>query len=725
MLSIKKRSKVVLSVAIASTLVIPAVAIAVNKINSAKDTFATAMPSGFNDQNFYNCVLAEFQTEYPDEAVASTGLTDGQLAKINTLSCSGENKSDAEKISSTSGVEKMTSLISLNLYNNKIQNLDVSNNPELKNLTADDIMVSVGLEKTVDGSASTAEINLTSVKFITNSAGNLTIKRTENYVFDRATAALSVSNLPATGGYVETEPILEPAYTQGKNFRLKIANISSGGEDSGSMPEGFNDQNFYNCVLTEFQTEYPDETVASTGLTDAQLAKVRTLNCDGENAQASQKIADLTGLNKMTGIQELKLKHNKISAINVANNTKLIRLDVSDNQLTSIDTSSNASLQLLAVPDNQITSLDVHNNTALATLIANGNQLTSLDLTNNTSLAMLYVYDNDMTSLDVSHNTKIAILVAGTNKLTTLNLMNNTELAILYVNDNMLTSLDTSKNTKITTLYANNNKLTSLNISNHVALTTLYAYGNQLESLNLSSNTGLTNLNIRDNQLSSLDVSKNTSLECLRSQKNDLTELDVSGNPGLTDLYADDIIIAAGIEDTSLSSGEAEFNLTDVKFISEEGNTTINNAAAYTYNSANKILTVNDFAATKGYVQTSPIDTSLEQSEYKNYKLKIGEVSPDDPDDPVDPDEPTDPDAPSNPSDKDSGSEDGADDANVPNTSGGKRSAKTPDTGAMRTDNNDSSSSTSYVLPVTIAVVVLVLIYVAGRKYLSRRRMNF
>ena len=137
MLSIKKRSKVVLSVAFASALVIPAVAVTVNKINSAKDTFATAMPSGFNDQNFYNCVLAEFQTEYPDETVASTGLTDGQLAKINTLSCSGENKSDAEKISSASGIEKMTSLISLNLYNNKVQNLDVSNNPELRNLTAD------------------------------------------------------------------------------------------------------------------------------------------------------------------------------------------------------------------------------------------------------------------------------------------------------------------------------------------------------------------------------------------------------------------------------------------------------------------------------------------------------------------------------------------------------------------------------------------------------------
>ena len=673
MLSIKKRSKAVLSVAIASTLVIPAVAIAVNKINSAKDTFATAMPSGFNDQNFYNCVLAEFQTEYPDETVTSTGLTDGQLAKIKTLSCSGENKSDAEKISSASGVEKMTSLISLNLYDNKVQNLDVSNNPELRNLTADDIMVSVGLEKTVDGSASTAEINLTSVKFITNSASNLTIKRTENYVFDRTTAVLSVSNLPATGGYVETEPILEPAYTRGKNFRLKIANISSGGEDSGSMPEGFNDQNFYNCVLTSFRSEFPSETVAPSGLTDTQLAKIVTLSCYDENKPESEKITNTSGLDKMTSLEHLNLENNKIATVDTSHNAELTELLLSSNELTELDVSHNNKLTILYASRNRIASL--------------GRQ----GLDNNTSLVELSLYQNQLSNINVSRNI---------------------DLEELYVHDNKLNSLDVKSNTK---------------------LVTIYAQRNTLQSIDVSKNKLLRRLSLRDNQLSSLDVSENTNLELLFVDKNNLSFLSLRNNPNLSDLQADNILVSVGIEDNvDPDADEVEIDLSPATFVSFEANTMIKASNNYSYDASNKHLFVNNLKATDGYVETEPV-IEPEEANGKNFKLKIANIGsqddptddPTDPDDPVDPDEPTDPDVPSNPSDKDSGSEDGADDVNVPNTSGGKSSAKTPDTGAMRTEDNDSSSSTSYVLPVTIAVVVLVLVYVTGRKYLSRRRMNF
>ena len=39
-----------------------------------QNTYA-AMPSAFNSQDFYDCVEAAFRAEYPEESIASSGLT--------------------------------------------------------------------------------------------------------------------------------------------------------------------------------------------------------------------------------------------------------------------------------------------------------------------------------------------------------------------------------------------------------------------------------------------------------------------------------------------------------------------------------------------------------------------------------------------------------------------------------------------------------------------------
>ena len=160
MLTLNKKKKVALSALAATALVLPVSVLAVNKINSAQDTHAANVPSGFNDQILYDCVLAEFQTEFPNESVASTGLTDAQLAKIKTVWCPG---SDNSKITDATGIEKMTgvtgitlnknnlrsidvshnqALIVLAIIDNQISSLDVSHNPELMNLRVYDNQLS-------------------------------------------------------------------------------------------------------------------------------------------------------------------------------------------------------------------------------------------------------------------------------------------------------------------------------------------------------------------------------------------------------------------------------------------------------------------------------------------------------------------------------------------------------------------------------------------------------
>ena len=61
----------------------------------------------------------------------TTNLTDEQLKSIKSIYYSVSNKSDSEKIKSTTGIEKLTSLTYLNLGYNNISNIDLSKNTAL------------------------------------------------------------------------------------------------------------------------------------------------------------------------------------------------------------------------------------------------------------------------------------------------------------------------------------------------------------------------------------------------------------------------------------------------------------------------------------------------------------------------------------------------------------------------------------------------------------------
>ena len=100
----------------------------------AQDT--TPANPAFDDFNFYKCVVDAYNKENPENHKEYTAnLTDSELQSITNLSCSGEAKRDTEKIISTKGLEKLTSLITLYLYNNNINEVNVKNNTKLETLT--------------------------------------------------------------------------------------------------------------------------------------------------------------------------------------------------------------------------------------------------------------------------------------------------------------------------------------------------------------------------------------------------------------------------------------------------------------------------------------------------------------------------------------------------------------------------------------------------------------
>ncbi len=108
-----------------------------------------------------------------------------------------------------------------------------------------------------------------------------------------------------------------------------------------------------------------------------------------------RKITDLSGIEYFTALTELVVSDNRLTALDVSNNTALTYLDCSGNKLTSLDVSNNTALKWwLNCSGNQLTALDVSKNTKLVTLYCGENKLTALDVSKNPALENLDVREN-------------------------------------------------------------------------------------------------------------------------------------------------------------------------------------------------------------------------------------------------------------------------------------------------------------------------------------------
>ena len=86
--------------------------------------------SYFDDEVFYKAIIDAYNKENKTSLPYTTNLTDEQLKSIKSVS-----SFSSERIRSTKGTEKLTSLIYLDLDSNKISNIDLSKNTSLTTLS--------------------------------------------------------------------------------------------------------------------------------------------------------------------------------------------------------------------------------------------------------------------------------------------------------------------------------------------------------------------------------------------------------------------------------------------------------------------------------------------------------------------------------------------------------------------------------------------------------------
>lgn len=95
------------------------------------EVLAAPANSSFDDQNFYNCVIDSYNKEKGTTNATTYNLSDTELGSLTKLDCYTSGKAENLKIVSTTGLEKMTGLTTLNLGENNISSIDVSKNTAL------------------------------------------------------------------------------------------------------------------------------------------------------------------------------------------------------------------------------------------------------------------------------------------------------------------------------------------------------------------------------------------------------------------------------------------------------------------------------------------------------------------------------------------------------------------------------------------------------------------
>ncbi|ECC1448002.1 LPXTG cell wall anchor domain-containing protein [Listeria monocytogenes] len=375
-----------------------------------------------------------------------------------------------------------------------------------------------------------------------------------------------------------------------------------------SFNDWFPDDNFASEVAA-FEMQATDT------ISEEQLATLTSLDCHNSS------IADMTGIEKLTGLTKLICTYNNITTLDLSQNTnltylacdsnKLTNLDVTPltkltylncdtNKLTKIDVSQNPLLTYLNCARNTLTEIDVSHNTQLTELDCHLNKkITKLDVTPQTQLTTLDCSFNKITALDVSQNKLLNRLNCDTNNITKLDLNQNIQLTFLDCSSNKLTEIDVTPLTQLTYFDCSVNPLTELDVSTLSKLTTLHCIQTDLLEIDLTHNTQLIYFQAEGcRKIKELDVTHNTQLYLLDCQAAGITELDLSQNPKLVYLY---------LNNTELTKLDVSHN-TKLKSLS------CVNAHIQDFSSVGKIPVLNNNLDAEGQTITMPKETLTNNS---------------------------------------------------------------------------------------------------------------
>ncbi|MGG8494794.1 T9SS type A sorting domain-containing protein [Tenacibaculum sp. TC6] len=359
---------------------------------------------------------ANFKTALLNHSPVIDTNNDGEIqvseaeAVTEAIYVIGQNKADNEKINDLTGIEAFINIENLFANNNKISTFNGSNLSKLIRININD-----------------------------NNLTNFNLANGKNELIQQ----LIINNNPQLF-CIQLDADFEAPF-ETNYFWQKDAICSYNSSCDSSNVIDIPDPNFKKRLLSnknlntnqDNEVQYY-EAVVYTGFIDVS---------NNYDTPDNEKISDLTGI-----------EHFK----------KIINLYCSYNKLTQLDLSQNTELRLINCDNNQLTKLNFSKNIRLEKLSCNSNILTQLDLTGNTNLKELSIQSNNLSQIDLSKNINLEKIHLGHNQFSLLLFDQNIKLKELICSYNQLTQLDLSNNINLTKLNCENNLLTSLNIKNGV-----------------------------------------------------------------------------------------------------------------------------------------------------------------------------------------------------------------------------------------------------------------
>lgn len=349
-------------------------------LTSAKD-------AGFESEELYRCVLDTLGKD-------RTSATDEELSKITEVICRNQ------KIASTKGIEKLTSLRYLNLYQNNVSTMDLSKNTNL-------VMLNMTFNKltNIDLSKNT---NLQQLYLNGNQITNIDLtnnsKLIDLNVYNNKLTSINISNL------TELKLLLLSlnkitTIDLSKNTKLEHVYLSGNGLTSLTLP------------------------TSATNLTRLDL---------NANKLSSIDISKLTNLNYFI------ISANKIANLDTSKNTKLEYLYSSGNQLTNVNLSNNTALKALDLYANNISSIDLSKLTNLTYLNISSNKLSNLNLSGLSNLTEIYASSNNLSSLNLGNQSKLEKINAVLNNFDLYNITDKSKITYMGLENDWLNNTDLS-----------------------------------------------------------------------------------------------------------------------------------------------------------------------------------------------------------------------------------------------------------------------------------------
>ena len=245
---------------------------------------------------------------------------------------------------------------------------------------------------------------------------------------------------------------------------------AAAGEEIAISAERFPDEQFRNYISEQLDSD-GDNMLSAT-----ECSEVVDLNV------SQQGIADLTGIDVFSKLQQLDCSGNTLSALDISGAAQLLQLNCSANpDLSALKLPEKngafSFLVMLDCSDCALTELSLDSYALLGTLDCSGNQLAALDVSANSNLQTVNCSNNQLTTLNFSQNAKLEEVDCSGNQLTELDVY-NALLQKLDCSENALPSLFLSECSALRELDCSQNQLVELDTTG-LTLEILETAGNQ------------------------------------------------------------------------------------------------------------------------------------------------------------------------------------------------------------------------------------------------------